>query len=205
MSGHRLIEDQEGFSLAEMLIAMLLMTMVLTSFYGLVVQTFGIWKKSDKRSEVQQTAQVAIEEMTREARQATQNDNYPVIVAYDAGSTTNKASIRFFVSNTVADFKFIRYRFSPSQRQIIRETLESGVKPTKANWENGVLIWTGAEVLTEQVQSFSFSPQSKVFTGTANDSRNLLLDIQVVSQSNSYSASGNETMNLRTRINLRNF
>lgn len=199
------IKNQSGFSLVEMLVAMSLLVVVIAAFYAIAVQTFGVWKKSDKRAEVQQTAQIAIEEMAREARQATQNDNFPVIVSFDAASTTNRASIRFFISNTPTDFTFIRYRYAPATRQVIREVLPSGVRPTKANWASNTLGWSAAEVLADQIESFSFSPASKTFTAAANDSRNLLLDIVIASASKSYVNGGFERMKLRTRINLRNF
>lgn len=198
-------KDQSGFSLVEMLIAMTLLVIVLGAFYAVAVQTFGIWKKSDKRSEVQQTAQIAIEEIAREARQATQNDNYPVIVSYDGASENNRASIRFYISNTAADFSFIRYRYAPVSKQIIREALATGVRPTTVNWTSNNVVWTGPEVLAEQIENFTFLPASKTFTGAVDDSRKLLLDIEVASASKSYTSSGLETMKLRTRINLRNF
>lgn len=198
-------QEQSGFSLVEMLISMSLLVIVVAAFYAIAVQTFGIWKKSDVRSEVQQTAQIAIEEMVREARQATQNDNYPVIVGFDASSSTNRASMRFFMSNSTTDFTYVRYRFSAEAKQIIRDTLAAGVKPTKLNWTSGNLTWTVPEVLADNVDNFSFVPANKTFTGTAADSRNLLLDVRVSAASRSYTNTGNEVMNLRTRINLRNF
>lgn len=184
-----LLKNEQGVSLIELLIAMFMMALALAAFYALAVQTFGVWSKSDKRSEVQQTAQIAIEEMVREIRSAINNSNYPVTI------DDSTPSIRFYSS----DMEFVQYEYQT--QAIARKHTTASV--TKENWQNNSVTWPNSEILAENISALSFSPASYTFGDSATSS--FLIDVRVAVPSKRYSASGEEAMDLRTRVNLRNY
>lgn len=183
------LKSEQGVSLVELLVATSMMALALVAFYMLAVQTFGIWSKSDKRSDVQQTAQIAIDEMIREIRPASNNSNYPVIIEDDP------PSIRFYSSNKI----FVKYEHQ-TQAIVRRQTTGS---ITKENWLNNLVTWQESEVLADNVSALLFSPASYTFGASATSS--FLIDVRVAVPSGRYSASGEEAMDLRTRVNLRNY
>lgn len=195
---------QKGVSLIEMLITTVLMSLALSSFYMLTTQTFRIWTKSESRAEVQQTAQISIEEMVREIRAATNNENYPVIIYRNSTTapTSHKASVRFFYSTSGDEYEFIRYRFSDETNEIIRDTLISGMRPLDWQWTEGAtMYWTDPQVMAEGITNLSFTPQTATFTGESGEDRNIMLEVQTTKSANQK----NEVMTLRTSIELRNF
>lgn len=192
--------SEDGFTLVEMLVSIFITTIILSSLYLLIVQSFTLWKKSEIRSDIQQTIQATIEEMSWDMRRATNNSKYPVIIS------DNPPAVRFYYVNTPTSYTFIRYRYSSADKKIYRESINAPTaKPTEAQWAGGTATWQNLGIVAEDVSAFTFSPNSYVFTGTATSARSFRINLDVEKSSKALTSTGKESTTVTTKVNLRNF
>ncbi len=84
----RLLMDENGFSLTEVLVTMLIMIIVLFALYSLFDMTMRVYSVGNDKVEAVENARLGLEKMKREIRAA-----YPYDVTDDSTDSTNTAAI----------------------------------------------------------------------------------------------------------------
>lgn len=187
--------DEEGFTLVEMLVTIIIISFVLIGMYSVYTQTLTIWKRTDTRSDVQQTTQVVTEELSREVRRATKNDSYPVIIS--------NGSVRFFYSSSGSTYSYIRYRYDSDVNKIYRDSINSPTsKPSTTNWSNNNVTWQSQDIVADNISGFTLTPSTYRFSSTsAYESFRV-----EISTTRPGAVSGDEeTTSVVTKIDLRNY
>lgn len=187
--------DSEGFTLVEMLVTIIIISFVLIGMYSVYTQTLTIWKRTDTRSDVQQTTQVVTEELSREVRRATKNDSYPVIIS--------NGSVRFFYSSSGSTYSYIRYRYDSGGKRVYRDSINSPTsKPSSTNWSNNDVDWQNQDIVADNISGFTLTPSVYTFSSTsAYESFRV-----EISTARPGGVSGNEeSTSVVTKIDLRNY
>jgi prepilin-type N-terminal cleavage/methylation domain-containing protein len=142
---------QNGFTLVELLVAMVLVGVVATAVYASFISGVEASSSRDSQARAQNDARMAMEEFTRDVRQAVSPDG---IVAPVAAAPTS-TSIELWVDNnrsltaTAAAPKRVRYRLSGTNfvRQVLTGTVWSAeeiLAPAVAN--GSTALFTAVDV-----------------------------------------------------------
>jgi len=142
---------QDGFTLTELLVAMVLVGVVAAAVYASFISGVEASSSRDTQARAQNDARMAIEEFTRDVRQAVSPDGLIAPVAAAPTST----SVELWVDNnrsltaTTASPKRVRYRLSGTNfvRQVLTGTVWSAeeiLAPAVAN--GSTALFTAVDV-----------------------------------------------------------
>lgn len=152
--------NQQGFTLAELILGMSLTVLLLSGIGTLLSVNIQSWLNGSSRTEVQQTARYAMDMMVRELRYA---KNFTSESAY-----SNKYSVLFNDTSTPAPNKY-RYYLQTTNHILYREPVSPDGTPqpvtgANVNGSTNVVINTNNETLFEVLDN-----NTVVITLTATD------------------------------------
>ena len=143
---------QDGFTLVELLVAMVLVGVVATGVYASFISGVEASSSRDSQARAQNNARMAMEEFTRDVRQAVSPDGIAAPVAAAPTSTSIELWVdnnRSLTATTVAP-KRVRYRLSGTNfvRQVLTGTVWSGeeiLAPAVANGSTALFTAVDAD------------------------------------------------------------
>lgn len=120
------VSGQKGFTLMEVLLAVTLFTIIISSSYGIFRVGMQIWKRAQGRSVVERKALFALERMGQDLRQAlrTSKEKYK-----GEGNGTSFSLPSLIPIRTgkieMTQYGFIRYRYDSSHKELCRSEISA--------------------------------------------------------------------------------
>jgi prepilin-type N-terminal cleavage/methylation domain-containing protein len=196
MKSMKVIRDQSGFTLMEMLISAAVFAIVLTAVYLMLITNQVTYARGENKVEIQQNGRVAMRRIAREIRMAGYDpaSAIPAQASQTAVQVANANTITFIVDldgDDVSDQ--ITYRLQGNQ--IIRES---------SSWVGGA--WTPNPPVSSELAdsvsalSFTYFDNTDTVTATLADIRRITLGITVQDTS----AGFQDTFPLTVDVRLRN-
>ena len=113
----RFLEEESGFTLAEMLVAMTLMVTVLFALYGIFDMSIRVFSYGNDKIEAVENARVGLEKMQREIRAAYPTGSGSGLVSSPSYPTSNQIN---FSNNAGSTVENITYALSGSSASTLQ-------------------------------------------------------------------------------------